>query len=298
MPVDTRSNAGLQDPRKAEPQGQEPQSQPIPGSDAELKPRADHGEKSYRGHGRLKDFVAVITGADSGIGRAVAIAYAREGADIVIAYLEEDRDADETVRWVEDAGRKALRIRGDIQDERHCRRIIDETFDRFGRLNILVNNAAFQITHGEIEEWSSEEFSRAFHTNVFGMFYLCKAAMPRMQPGSSVINTASIQAYEPKPPLLGYAASKAAVVNFTKALGKLTEKNGIRVNAVAPGPVWTPLIPSTFGADKVKSFGKDTSFGRAAHPAEIAPAYVFLASDDARYMTGEVIGLTGGKMPF
>ncbi len=298
MPLEKNSNVGLQDPRQAGPQEQEPQQQPIPGSDAELLPRADHGEKSYRGNGRLKDFVAVITGADSGIGRAIAIAYAREGADVVIAYLEEDRDAQETAHWVEDAGRKALRIRGDIQDERHCRELIDKAFDSFGRLNILVNNAAFQITHENIEDWSTEEFMRAFHTNVFGMFYLCKAAMPRMKPGSSVINTASIQAYEPKPPLLGYAASKAAIVNFTKALGKLTEKNGIRVNAVAPGPVWTPLIPSTFDAEKVKNFGKDTSFGRAAQPAEIAPAYVFLASEDARYLTGEVIGVTGGKMPF
>jgi hypothetical protein len=298
MPTETKNNVGLQDPRKAGPQGQEPQEQPIPGSDAELKPLADHGERSYRGHGKLKDLVAVITGADSGIGRAVAIAYAREGADIVVSYLQEDRDADETVRWVEDAGRRVLRIRGDIQDEGHCRSIIDRTFEEFGRLHVLVNNAAFQITHEEIEDWSSDEFSRAFQTNVFGMFYLCKAAMPRMQPGSSVINTASIQAYDPKPPLLGYSASKAAIVNFTKALGKMTQKNGIRVNAVAPGPVWTPLIPSTFSAEKVSRFGTDTSFGRAAQPAEIAPAYVFLASDDARYMTGEVIGVTGGKTPY
>ncbi len=298
MPADSKNSVGLQDPREAGPKGQKPQEQPIPGSDAALAPQADHGEQSYRGHGRLKDHVAVITGADSGIGRAVAIAFAREGADVVIAYLEEDRDADETVRWVEQAGRKALRIRGDIQDEKHCRAIIDRTFDEFGRLTVLVNNAAFQIVRQSIEEWSSEEFARAFHTNVFGMFYLCKAAMPRMKPGSAVINTASIEAYEPKPPLLGYAASKAAIVNFTKALGKMTRQNGIRVNAVAPGPVWTPLIPSTFPADKVKEFGTDTTFGRAAQPAEIAPAFVFLASDDARYMTGEVIGVTGGKMPF
>ena len=295
---DKNQSVGLEDPREAEPNGQPPQHQPIPGSDAELQPRADHGEQSYRGHGRLRDCVAVITGADSGIGRAVSIAYAREGADVVIAYLQEDGDAEETARWVEQAGRKAIRIRGDIQDERHCCRMIDSTFDEFGRLNVLVNNAAFQITHEKIDEWTTEEFARAFHTNVFAMFYLCKAAMPRMQPGSSIINTASIEAYDPKPPLLGYAATKAAIVNFTKALGKMTEKTGIRVNAVAPGPVWTPLIPSTFPAEKVKKFGTDTSFGRAAHPAELAPAYVFLASDDARYMTGEVIGVTGGKMPF
>ncbi len=298
MPIESKSNVGLEDPRTAEPQGQEPQQQPIPGSDAHMLPQPDHGEQSYKGTGRLKDFVTVITGSDSGIGRAVAIAFAREGANVVVSYLEEDHDADETIRWVEKAGRKALRLRGDIQDETHCRRIIDQTFDEFGRLNVLVNNAAFQITHESIEEWSSEDFARAMHTNVFGMFYLCKAAMPRMQPGSAIINTASIQAYDPKPPLLGYSASKAAIVNFTKALGKMTEKNGIRVNAVAPGPVWTPLIPSTFPPDKVKEFGKDTAFGRAAQPAELAPAYVFLASNDARYMTGEVIGVTGGRMPF
>jgi hypothetical protein len=298
MPTDPKNPSGLEDPRQAGPRGQEPQQQPIPGSDTDLKPAADHGELSYRGHGKLQGLAAVITGADSGIGRAIAIAYAREGADIVIAYLEEDRDAKETGRWVEDAGRKALLIRGDIKDEEHCRSIIDKAFDTFGRLDVLVNNAAFQITHERIEEWSSDEFRRAFETNVFGMFYLSKAAMPRMQPGSSVINTASIEAYEPKPPLLGYAASKAAIVNFTKALGKMTEKNGIRVNAVAPGPVWTPLIPSTFPGEKVSRFGTDTAFGRAAQPAEIAPAYVFLASEDARFMTGEVIGVTGGKMPF
>lgn len=288
----------LQDPRKAGPQGQEPQQQPIPGHEAGLNPPADHGEKSYKGTGKLKDMVSVITGSDSGIGRATAIAYAREGADVVIAYLEEDRDAEETARWVEEAGRRSIRIRGDIQDERHCQAIIEKTFAEFGRLDILVNNAAFQVTHENMEDWSTEEFARAFHTNVFALFYLSKAALPRMRPGSSIINTASIQAFDPKPALLGYSASKAAIVNLTKAMGKLTEKNGIRVNAVAPGPVWTPLIPSTFPAEKVKEFGKNTSFGRAAQPAEIAPAYVFLASDDARFMTGEVIGVTGGKMPY
>jgi NAD(P)-dependent dehydrogenase (short-subunit alcohol dehydrogenase family) len=288
----------LQDPRQAGPRGQEPQQQEIPGTDAELRPLADHGEESYRGHGRMKDLVALITGADSGIGRAIAIAYAREGADVVIAYLQEDADAEETARWVEKAGRKALRIRGDIQDESHCRRLVERTMNEFGRIQVLVNNAAFQITHEKIEEWTSEDFERCFRTNVFAMFYLCKAAMPRMKPASVVINTASIQAFDPKPALLGYAATKAAIVNFTKALGKLTKENGIRVNAVAPGPVWTPLIPSTFDSEKVENFGKDTMFGRAAQPAEIAPAFVFLATNDSRYMTGEVIGLTGGKTPY
>lgn len=298
MPIQSKNHAGLEDPRQAEPREQSPQQQPIPGSDAELKPAADHGEQSYRGNRKLQDFVAVITGADSGIGRAVAIAFAREGADVVISYLEEDRDAEDTARWVQEAGRKALRIRGDIQDERHCRQIVDRTFAEFGRLDVLVNNAAFQITHESVEDWPLEDFARAFHTNVFGLYYLCRASMPRMKPGSSVIHTASIEAYDPKPPLLGYAATKAAIVNLTKSMGKLTRQNGIRVNAVAPGPVWTPLIPSTFPAEKVKNFGSDTAFGRAAQPAEIAPAYVFLASEDARYLTGEVIGVTGGKMPF
>jgi NAD(P)-dependent dehydrogenase (short-subunit alcohol dehydrogenase family) len=242
--------------------------------------------------------VALITGADSGIGRAVALAYAREGADIAIAYLEEDADAEETAKWVECAGRRAIRIRGDIQDENHCRGLVEKTRKEFGGIHVLVNNAAFQITHEKIEEWPSAEFERCFRTNVFAMFYLCQAAMPHMKPGSAIINTASIEAFDPKPPLLGYAATKAAIVNFTKALGKMTKENGIRVNAVAPGPVWTPLIPTTFPPEKVKTFGSDTMFGRAAQPADIAPAYVFLATNDSRYMTGEVIGLTGGKMPF
>ncbi|HYP15369.1 MAG TPA: SDR family oxidoreductase [Bryobacteraceae bacterium] len=287
-----------QDPRKAGPQGQEAQSQSIPGTDADLKPGADHGEQSYKGYGRLQDMVAIVTGGDSGIGRAVCIAYAREGAHVVIPYLEEHEDAQETVKWVEQAGRRAVLMPGDIQDERHCKEIIEKTFSEFGRIDILVNNAAFQNTHESIEEWPTDEFERCFRTNVFAMFYLCKAAMPRMKPGSSVINTASIQAYDPKPSLLPYSATKAAIVNFTKALSHMTEKTGIRVNAVAPGPVWTPLIPSTFPPEEVEKFGKNTQFGRAAQPAEMAPVFVFLASSDASFATGEVYGLTGGKTPF
>lgn len=286
------------DPREAGPKKQPPQEQPIPGKTHEMTPRPDHGEKSYKGYGRMKDMVAVITGGDSGIGRAVAIAYSREGADVVVAYLDSDDDAQETKRLVEEAGRKCLLIRGDISDENHSNRLIDEVFQRFGKLDVLVNNAAFQITHDKIEEWSSQEFERAFRVNVFAMFYLCKAAMPRMKSGAAVINTASIQAYDPKPPLLGYSATKAAIVNFTKALGKMTKENGIRVNAVAPGPVWTPLIPSTFEPEKVEKFGQDTAFGRPAQPAELASAFVFLAATDSQFMTGEVIGVTGGKMPF
>jgi NAD(P)-dependent dehydrogenase (short-subunit alcohol dehydrogenase family) len=288
----------LQDPRQAGPKGQAPQEQPIPGKDSELRPLADHGEKSYRGYGRMKDMVTLITGADSGIGRAVAIAYAREGADVVIGYNESDSDAKETAKWVEEAGRRAVLMRGDIQDEKYCKEMIDRTFTEFGQLHVLVNNAAYQNTHKTIAEWPTDEFERAFRTNMFAIFYLCKAAMPRMKPGSAVINTASIQAYDPNPMLLGYSQTKAAIVNFTKALAKMTKDNGIRVNAVAPGPVWTPLIPSTFDAEKVKSFGTDTMFGRAAQPAELAPAFVFLATDDSRYMTGEVVGVTGGQTPF
>jgi NAD(P)-dependent dehydrogenase (short-subunit alcohol dehydrogenase family) len=288
------------DPREGGPKPEYPQ-QPIdpPGHEDELTPRADHGEQSYVGIGRLNGHAALITGADSGIGRAVAIAFAREGADVVISYLpEEEQDARETARWVEQAGRTAVRLPGDIRDESHCGSLVEQTFERFGRLDVLVNNAAFQSTHERVEEFSSEEFDRAFKTNVYAMFWLCRAALPKMRPGSSVINTASIQAYDPSPNLLPYAATKGAIVNFTKGLSQLASEQGVRVNAVAPGPVWTPLIPSTMPPDQVKKFGADTAFGRAAQPAELAPLYVFLASQDARYVTGEVYGATGGRSPF
>src|SRR4051794_2966587 len=261
--------------------------------------KPDHGEESYRGLGRLTDRVALITGADSGIGRAVAIAFAREGADVAISYLpEEEEDAAETERWVTQAGRRALRLPGDIRDEQHCNQMIGRAFQEFGKLDLLVNNAAFQMTHDKIEEFSTEEFDRTFKTNVYAMFWLCRAALPRMEAGSAIINTASIQAFDPSPNLLAYAPTKAAIVSFTKALSQTAMKKGVRVNAVAPGPVWTPLIPSTMPEDKVKSFGKDTSFERAAQPIEIAPVFVFLASNEARFVTGEVYGVTGGQTPF
>jgi len=264
-----------------------------------MSPSADHGEESYRGLGRLKDRVALITGGDSGIGRAVAIAYAREGADVLISYLpEEERDAQETRRWVERAERKVVTVPGDLRDERHCTALIDRAFDEFGRLDVLVNNAAFQRTHERIEEFSTEEFDATFKTNVYAMFWLCRAALPRMAAGSAIINTASIQAFDPSPTLLAYAPTKAAIVNFTKALSQLAMKQGVRVNAVAPGPVWTPLIPSTMPEKSVKKFGSDTQFERAAQPVEIAPVFVFLASNESRYVTGEVYGVTGGKMPY
>src|SRR3954447_2619941 len=271
----------------------------APGSIDEMSPSPDHGEDSYQGLGRLKDRVAVITGGDSGIGRAVAIAFAREGADVVLSYLPaEERDAANTAGLVERADRKVLRLAGDIRDERHCATIIDRAFEEFGKLDILVNNAAFQMSHDSIEEFSTEEFDRTFKTNVYAMFWLCRAALPRMEAGGAIINTASIQAFDPSPNLLAYAPTKAAIVSFTKALSQVAMKKGVRVNAVAPGPVWTPLIPSTMPEEKVKSFGKDTAFERAAQPIEIAPVFVFLASNEARFVTGEVYGVTGGQTPF
>jgi NAD(P)-dependent dehydrogenase (short-subunit alcohol dehydrogenase family) len=288
------------DPKEAGPKPEHPQNKIAhPGSTAELTPQADHGEQTYKGLGRLTDKVALITGGDSGIGRAVAIAFAREGADVLISYLpEEEDDAAETTRWVEDAGRRAIRLPGDIRDEAHCNKMIDRAFDEFTHLDILVNNAAYQMTHDRIEEFTTEEFDRTYKTNVYAMFWLCRAALPRMRAGSTIINTASIQAYDPSPNLLAYASTKGAIVNFTKALSQLAMKGGVRVNAVAPGPVWTPLIPATMPEEKVRGFGGDTAFERAAQPVEIAPLFVFLASNEARFVTGEVYGATGGQTPY
>jgi NAD(P)-dependent dehydrogenase (short-subunit alcohol dehydrogenase family) len=295
----------IQDPRTADPKEQGPKpeypQQPTrpPGSDAELTPTADHGEQSYRGLGRLKDRIALVTGGDSGIGRAVSIAFAREGADVAISYLpSEEADAEETSRWVADAGRRVLKMPGDIRDEQHCTRMVERVFDELGTLDVLVNNAAFQRTHERIEDFSTEEFDQTFKTNVYAMFWLCRAALPRMKAGSAIVNTASIQAYDPSPELLAYASTKGAIVNFTKALAKLAMKQSVRVNAVAPGPVWTPLIPSTMPPEKVRKFGQNTAFERAAQPVEIAPLFVFLASNEARFVTGEVYGATGGQTPY
>ena len=264
-----------------------------------MRPPADHGEDSYRGLGRLTDKVALITGGDSGIGRAVAIAFAREGADVLISYLpEEEQDAEETRNWVEHAGRRAVKIPGDIQDERHCTTMIDGAFSEFGRLDLLVNNAAYQATHHEITDVTTEEFDRTFRTNVYATFWLCRAALPRMQAGSAIINTVSIQSFDPSPTLLAYAATKAALVSMTKSLSQIAMKRGVRVNGVAPGPVWTPLIPSTLPQESVKKFGADTVLERAAQPVEIAPVFVFLASNESRFVSGEVYGVTGGKMPY
>jgi NAD(P)-dependent dehydrogenase (short-subunit alcohol dehydrogenase family) len=290
----------VEDPRT---QGEKPpfpqEKQEYPGSDSKMEPRADHGEESYQGLGRLKGKVALITGGDSGIGRAVAIAYAREGADVAIVHLpEEEEDARETLRWVRNAGRRGAQYPLDIRQEQHCRELIEGTLQEFGALHILVNNAGYQSTHESIEEFTTEELDRTFKTNFYAMFWLCQAALRHMKPGSNIINTASIQALDPSPQLLAYAPSKAAIVNFTKALSKMMAPKGIRVNAVAPGPVWTPLIPATMPSEKVKKFGENSAFGRPAQPVELAPIFVFLASNEARYVSGEVYGATGGRTPY
>jgi NAD(P)-dependent dehydrogenase (short-subunit alcohol dehydrogenase family) len=271
------------------------QGQAPPGIEAEMAPRPDYGEESYRGFGRLEGKAAIITGGDSGIGRAVALAFAREGADVLISYLNEEVDARETARVVEAAGRKAITVAGDIGDEAHCQALVERATREFGRLDILVNNAAFQMSHEGLLDIPSEEIEHTFRTNILAMFYLSKAALPHLREGGAIINTASIQAYNPSPSLLAYAATKGAIVTFTKGLAQDAIKRGIRVNCVAPGPVWTPLIPSTMGPEQHTKFGQDSPMERPAQPIELAPAYVFLASDESRYIAGEVIGVTGGK---
>lgn len=290
----------MADPKRQGPAPEYPQS-PIapPGLEREMTPRADHGESTYLGSGRLDGQVALITGADSGIGRAVAIAFAREGADVVLSYLEEEEaDGQETCRWVERAGRRALKYPGDLTVERHCKALVEETLREFGRLDVLVNNAAFQRTHETLDALTTDELERTFRTNVYATIWLSQAALPHLPRGGVILNTASIQAFNPSPTLLAYAATKSAIVNLTKSLSKMAMQRSVRVNAVAPGPVWTPLIPSTMPEDHVRTFGADTAFERAAQPAEIAPVFVFLASNDARYVTGEVYGVTGGKSPY
>ena len=260
-----------------------------------MDPLPDHGEQSYVGHGRLKGKKAVVTGGDSGIGRAVAIAFAREGADVLISYLEEDEDAAETARWVDEEGREAPLVRGDLADPAHCRRVIDEAIRAFGRVDVLVNNAAYQRTYDALEDIPDEEWDRHFQTNITAMFHLCKAAVPHMRRGGSIINTASVNVDQPKPTLLPYATTKGAIANFTAGLAQLLADRGIRVNSVLPGPVWTPLIPSTMPPDQVADFGKQVPLGRPAQPAELAPIFVLLASDEASYMSGGAYPVTGGK---
>jgi NAD(P)-dependent dehydrogenase (short-subunit alcohol dehydrogenase family) len=284
------------DPTKTEPTPPFPeQEQEPPGRESEMKPLADHGEETYLGHGRLRDRVALITGGDSGIGRAVAIAFAREGADILCSYLSEDDDAAETKRWVEEAGRRCVTVAGDIGDRAHCRALVDRAVGDLGRLDVLVNNAAFQMSYESFLDIPPEEIDFVFRTNVIAMFHLCQAAVPHMQPGSTIVNTTSIQAAQPSPELLHYAATKGAISTFTKGLAQELAEQGIRVNAVAPGPIWTPLVVMSFPGEKNAQFGSDTPLGRPGQPGELAPLYVFLASEDSRYISGEVIGATGGK---
>ncbi|MCW0213492.1 MAG: SDR family oxidoreductase [Pseudonocardia sp.] len=268
-----------------------------PGRTADMDVRPDHGEQTYRGTGRLEGKKTVVTGGDSGIGRAVAIAFAREGADVLLTYLEAEKDdAEETARWVRDAGRTAVTIPTDLRDEGNCREVVQRAVQEFGRIDVLVSNAAYQMSQdGGIDDITSEQFDRVMKTNVYALFWLCKAAVPHMTPGSSVIATSSVQAFQPSPHLLDYATSKAAIVNFTKGLGQNLVERGIRVNSVAPGPVWTPLIPATMDEKKLESFGAQAPMGRAAQPVELAPFYVFLASQESSYMTSEVLGVTGGS---
>ncbi|MGF9566760.1 SDR family oxidoreductase [Neorhizobium sp. BT27B] len=269
--------------------------QPMPGSTRAMSPLPDHGEETYKGSGRLAGKKAVITGGDSGIGRAVAIAYAREGADVLISYLDEDEDAEETKAWVEKAGRKAILIPGDIQYAPHCKEIIDRAVSQLGGIDILVNNAAHQASFSDIGDISDEEWEVTFRTNIHAMFYLTKAAVPHMKPGSSIINTASINADSPSPHLLAYATTKGAIQNFTAGLAQMLADKGIRANAVAPGPIWTPLIPSTMPDEKVKNFGKQVPMQRPGQPAELATSYVMLADPLSSYVSGATIAVTGGK---
>jgi len=260
-----------------------------------MQPRPDCGEDSYRGHGRLEGKAALVTGADSGIGRAVAIAFAREGADVLISYLSEDDDATETAKYVEDAGRRAVLVPGDLADPQHCRDVVEKAVEEFGRIDVLVNNAAYQMTHESLEEISDEEWDHTLATNFSAMFHLCKAALPHMQPGSSIIGSSSVNSDMPNPTLAPYAATKAAVANFSASLAQLLGERGIRVNSVAPGPVWTPLIPSTMPPEKVEKFGSNTPLGRPGQPVELAPVYVLLASDEASYVSGARVAVTGGR---
>jgi NAD(P)-dependent dehydrogenase (short-subunit alcohol dehydrogenase family) len=271
------------------------QQQEVPGTQAAMDPTPDCGESSYQGSGKLKGKVALITGGDSGIGRAVAIAYAREGADVVISYLSEDEDAEDTAGLVKDAGQRVLTIAGDVSKPEHCRELVQRTVDEMGRIDILVNNAAYQMNHEELTEISDEEWDHTFATNISAMFHLVKAALPHLQPGSSIIGSSSVNSDSPSPTLAPYAATKAAIANFSASLAQMLGPKGIRVNSVAPGPIWTPLIPATMPPEKVEQFGSDVPLGRPGQPAELAPVYVLLASDEGSYVSGARIAVTGGR---
>jgi NAD(P)-dependent dehydrogenase (short-subunit alcohol dehydrogenase family) len=271
------------------------QKQSPPGVQSQMDPVPDCGEQSYRGTGRLTGKRAIITGGDSGIGRAVAIAFAREGADVLIAYLNEDEDAKDVARYVEEAGRKCVLVSGDLSDPAHCRSVVDRAVSEFGGIDVLVSNAAFQMTHESLDEISDEEWDYTFRLNVGAFFYLTKAAVPHMGSGSSIIGSSSVNSDMPSPTLAPYAATKAAIANFSASLAELLGEKGIRANSVAPGPIWTPLIPSTMPEEKVKSFGENVPLGRAGQPVELAPVYVMLASDEASYVTGARVAVTGGR---
>lgn len=271
------------------------QQQEAPGVQSGMTPVPDCGEHSYRGSGKLEGRAAIVTGGDSGIGRAVAIAFAREGADVLVAYLEEDEDAQDTARWVREAGRQAVLVRGDLADPGHCREVVARAVEEFGRVDVLISNAAYQMTHESLDEISDEEGDYTFRLNVGAYFSLTKAALPHMGPGSSIIASSSVQSDQPSPELAPYAATKAAIANFSAGLAQLLGERGIRVNSVAPGPIWTPLIPATMPPGKVASFGQQSPLGRAGQPAELAPVYVLLASDDGSYVSGARIAVTGGQ---
>ncbi|MFC9893773.1 glucose 1-dehydrogenase [Nocardia sp. NPDC127579] len=271
------------------------QQQPTPGIQSQMTPVPDCGEHSYQGSGKLAGKATVITGADSGIGRAVAIAFAREGADVLISYLDEDEDAKEVAALVEQAGRRAVLMAGDLADARHCRAVVERAVREFDRIDVLVSNAAYQMTHETLEEISEDEFDRTFKINVSAYFSLVKAALPHMAPGSSIIGSSSVNSDMPSPTLAPYAATKAAIANLSASLAQLLGERGIRVNSVAPGPIWTPLIPSTMPVEKVTHFGDDVPLGRAGQPAELAAAYVLLASDDGSYISGARLAVTGGR---
>jgi NAD(P)-dependent dehydrogenase (short-subunit alcohol dehydrogenase family) len=277
------------------PESQPAQQQTPPGTLGQMTPKPDHGEESYRGSGRLTGKAAVITGGDSGIGRAVAIAFAREGADVLISYLDEHDDAQDTAKYVEEAGRRCVLVAGDLADRAHCKTIIPKAVEEFGKVDILVNNAAFQMSHDSLDEVSDDEWDHTLALNLSAMFTLCKDAIPHMQPGASIINSSSVNSDNPSPNLAPYAMTKAGIANFTASLAQMLAEKGIRANSVAPGPIWTPLIPATMPEEKVESFGEQVPIGRAGQPAELAPVYVMLASDEASYVSGARVAVTGGK---
>jgi NAD(P)-dependent dehydrogenase (short-subunit alcohol dehydrogenase family) len=277
------------------PYAEQDQRDQHPGLESEMQPRPDYGEETYKGSDKLEGKKAIITGGDSGIGRAVALAFAREGADVLISYLEEEEpDAQETVQVIEDAGRKAVKMPGDVSEESQCQAIVQKAVEEFGQIDVLVNNAAHQMTVNGIADVSTELLDRTFKTNIYAMFWLSKASLPHMQPGGSIINVCSIQAYQPSPTLLPYSSTKGAIISFTKGLAQEVVQYGLRANSVAPGPVWTPIIPASMPGETVSQFGGTSPMGRPAQPAELAPAFVFLASQESSYVNGETLGVTGG----